>query len=83
MGDAFQGVIRVEDSGVISSRSGTVSEIELECYFEASGNERIFAEACEAVNIFHHSSRAIEYLKEISEKLLGPTSNLMDGTIIF
>ena len=83
MGDAFQGVIRVEYSAVIRSRvSGTFSEIELECYLEMSGDERIFVEACETVNVFHHSSGPMKYLKEISEKLLGPTSDLMDRTIV-
>jgi hypothetical protein len=83
MGDAFQGVIRMEYSAVICSRaSGTVSEIELECDLEMSGNERIFVEACEAVDVFHHSSRPMKYLKEISEKLLGPTPDLMDWTIV-
>ena len=44
MGDAFQGVIGVEDSVVIGGRaSGTVREIELECYLEMSGDEMIFS----------------------------------------
>jgi len=83
MGYAFQGIGRMEDIGVVSRRaSSTVSEIKLECYFEMSGDERVFVEAGEAVNISHHSSGAMKYLKEITEKLLGPTSDLMDGTIV-
>ena len=83
MGYAFQGIGRMEDSGVVSRRaSSTVSEIKLECYFEMSGDERIFVEAGEAVNVSHHSSGVMEDLKEITEKLLDPTSNLMDGAIV-
>ena len=73
----------MEASGVICGKaSATVSEIELEGYLEMSGDERIFVEACEAANVFHHSSRPMEDLKVITEKLLDPTSDLMDWTIV-
>ena len=32
---------------------------------KVSGDERVFIEACEAVNVFHPSGWAMEYLEEI------------------
>jgi hypothetical protein len=35
-----------------------------------------------AVDISHHTSRSVENLKEATKKLLSPTADLMDGTIM-
>jgi hypothetical protein len=46
-------------------------------------DERVIVVASKAVNIPHHMRRVMEDLKEITEKFLSPSTNLMDGSIIF
>jgi hypothetical protein len=79
----FQRVrMRRERSGVIGGRtSGTVSEIELEGNFEMLGDERM-VEASKTINISHHTRWAMKDVKEVSEELLGPATNLVDGAIV-
>ena len=73
----------MKNGGVVSSRAGgMISKVELESDLKVSGDERIFIEACEAVNVFHHSSGPMKYWKEITEKLLGPSTDLMDRAIM-
>jgi hypothetical protein len=63
----------VEYSRVISSRSGsTVSSIKLEGHREVLSDERVVIMASKAVNISHHTRRAMEDLKEVTKKFLGP-----------
>ena len=58
----------MEDSGVVgSSRLGS-TDINLDR--EALGDGRIIIMASKAVDISHHTRRAIEDLKEITEKFL-------------
>jgi hypothetical protein len=74
----------VEYSRVISSRSGSaVSSINLESHREVLSDERVVIMASKAVDISHHTRRAMEYLKEVTKKLLGPPTNLMDRPIVF
>jgi|TARA_B110000240_G_scaffold46839_1_gene53070 hypothetical protein len=74
----------VENSRVIGSRAGsTVSSIKLEGHHEVLSDERVIVVASKAVDIPHHTRRAMEDLKEITEKFLSPSTNLMDGSIIF
>ena len=74
----------MEHSRVISSRLGsTVSSIKLEGHREVLGDERVVIMASKAVNISHHTRRAMEYLKKVTKKFLGPPTNLMDKPIIF
>jgi hypothetical protein len=75
----------VENSRVVGSRAGsTISSIKLEGHREVLSNERVIVlVASKAVNIPHHTRRAMEDLKEIAEKFLSPSTNLMDGSIIF
>ncbi len=40
-------------------------------------------EPSEAVDVSHHARWAMENLKEVSKKLLGPAADLMDGPVIF
>ena len=46
-------------------------------------DERVVIMASKAVNISHHTRRAMEYLKKVTKKFLGPPTNLMDKPIIF
>ena len=83
LGYAFQRIVRVENGGVVSSRSsGAVSEVELEGDLEMCSDQMMF-EASKAVDISHHASRPMENLEEVTEKLLGPTADLMNRPIIF
>jgi hypothetical protein len=67
-----------------SSRSGsTVSSRKLEGHREVLGDERVVIMASKAVDISHHTRRVMEYLKEVTKKFLGPSTNLMDRPIIF
>ena len=69
----------MEYSRVISSRSSsTVSSIKLKGHREVLGDERVVIMASKAVDISHHTRRAMEYLKEVTKKFLGPLTNLMD-----
>jgi hypothetical protein len=36
-----------------------------------------------AVNVLHHASRSVKNLKEITEELLCPTADLVDGAVVF
>jgi hypothetical protein len=81
--DTFQRIIRVKDSGVVGSRSSsTVGEIELESDCQMLGDERMI-EASKAVNIPHHASRPMKDLEEVTKEFLGPTTDLMDGSVVF
>ena len=74
----------MENSRVIGSRAGsTVSSIKLEGHHEVLSDERVIVVASKAVDIPHHTRRAMEDLKEITEKFLSPSTNLMDRSIIF
>jgi hypothetical protein len=74
----------VENSRVIGSRAGsTVSSIKLEGHHEVLSDERVIVVASKTIDIPHHTRRAMEDLKEITEKFLSPSTNLMDGSIIF
>ena len=64
-----------------SGASSTISKMQLERNFVMEGDKRIFAEAGEAVNVFHYPRWTMEDLEETSKKLLGPTSDLMDRTV--
>ena len=58
----------MENSRVIGSRTGsTVSSIKLEGHHEVLSDERVIVVASKAVDIPHHTRRAIEDLKEIDE----------------
>ena len=46
-------------------------------------DERVVIMASKAVNISHHTRRAMEYLIEVTKKFLGPPTNLIDRPIIF
>ena len=66
MGHAFQRAAVMIDGRVISSRAGgTVSKVELERDLKVSGDQRIFIEVCEAINVFHHSCWAMKGLEEV------------------
>ena len=74
----------MENSRVAGSRSGgTVRGIQLEGNREVLGDERVIIMASKAIDISHHTRRAMEDLKEITEKFLGPSTELMDRAIIF
>jgi hypothetical protein len=74
----------VEYSRVISSRSSsTVSSIKLKGHREVLGDERVVIMASKAVDISHHTRRAMKYLKEVTKKFLGPPTDLMDRPITF
>jgi hypothetical protein len=74
----------VENSRVVGSRAGsTVSSIKLEGHREVLSDERVIIVASKAINVPRHTRRVMEDLKEITEKFLGPSTNLMDGSIIF
>jgi hypothetical protein len=76
--------VRGTQQGLISSRSdSTVGSIKLEGHREVLGDERVVIMASKPVNISHHTRRAMEYLKEVTKKFLGPSTNLMDRPIIF
>jgi hypothetical protein len=47
------------------------------------GSDQMMFEAGKAVDIPHHASRPMEDLEEITEKLLGPTTDLMNRPIVF
>ena len=58
---------------VISSRSGsTVNSIKLEGHREVLSDERVVIMVSKAVDISHHTRMAMEYLKEVTKKFLGP-----------
>jgi hypothetical protein len=83
MGDTFQGIVRMENSGVIGSRTSClVSIIESKNNLEVLCDKKVVAVAGEAVNIPHHTGWAMEDLKEATKKFLSPTTDLMDGTVI-
>jgi hypothetical protein len=74
----------VENSRVVGSRaSSTVSSIKLESHYEVLSDEKVIVVASKAVDIPHHTRRVMEDLKEITEKFLSPSTNLIDGSIIF
>jgi hypothetical protein len=52
-------------------------------YREVLSDERVIVVASKAVDIPHHTRRTMEDLKEITEKFLSPSTNLMDRSIIF
>ena len=73
----------VERSRDVSGRTGlAVREVELESDLEVFGDQRMIKTG-EAVNVFHHASRSVKHLEEISQEFLSPTADLVDGTIIF
>jgi hypothetical protein len=73
----------VENSRVVGNRLGsTVRGIKLEGNREVLGDELVIIVVSKAVNISHHTLRAMEDLKEITKKFLGPSTNLMDKPII-
>ena len=83
MGDAFQRIVRIKHSRLVGCRaSSAIVEMQLQSNFEMFGNQRMI-EPSKAVDVPHHTSRSVKYLKEVSEKLLCPTSDLVDGTVIF
>ena len=58
----------MENSRVAGSRSGgTVRGIQLEGNREVLGDERVIIMASKAIDISHHTRRAMEDLKEIDE----------------
>jgi hypothetical protein len=84
MREALEEVLEVDCSRAVGSRSGsTVRATKLEGDREVLGDELVIRVASKAVDISHHMCRAMEDLKEITEKFLGPSTNLMDRTIIF
>ena len=52
-------------------------------HFVMKGDKRIFVEAGKAVDVFHHPRWTMEDLEKVSKKLLRPTANLVDGTVVF
>ena len=57
----------MENSRVVGSRAGsTVSSIKLEGHREVLSDERVIVVASKAVNVPHHTRRAMEDLKEIT-----------------
>ena len=84
MREALEEVLEVDCSRAVGSRSGsTVRATKLEGDREVLGDELVIRVASKAVDISHHMCRAMEDLKEITKKFLGPSTNLMDRTIIF
>jgi hypothetical protein len=81
-GDTFQRVSGGENSGIVGGRPDrAVSKVKLKSNLEVLGNERV-VEASEAVDVFHHMSWPMEYLKEVAKKLLSPSTDLMDRPVI-
>jgi hypothetical protein len=81
---AFQRISRMKEIAIVSSRaSSTVGKIQLESDFVMKGDKRVFVEAGEAVDVFHHPSWTMEDLEKIAKELLRPTPNLMNRTFIF
>jgi hypothetical protein len=71
-------------SRVVGSRAGsTVSSIKLQGHREVLSDERLIVAVSRAVDVPHHMRRVIKDLKEITEKFLSPSTNLMDRSIIF
>jgi hypothetical protein len=83
MGNTFQRVVRVEDSRVAGGgASSAVGEGKLKGKGEVLGDESIVIMASEAVDISHHSSWAMEDLKEATKEFLGLAADLMNGAIM-
>ena len=84
MREALDGVVGVEYSRVVGKRLGsTVRGIKLEGHREVLGDELVIVVVSKAVDISHHTLWAMEDLQEITEKFLGPSTNMMDKPIIF
>jgi hypothetical protein len=82
LGSTLQRIVWVEHGRFVSGRSGgAISKIKLESDLEMLSNERM-VETGEAVDILHHTSRPVENLEEVTEKLLSPTADLMNRTVI-
>ena len=74
--------MRRENSGVIGSgSSSTVSKVELEGNLKALSDKRV-VEACKAIDIFNHTRRVMENLKEVSKLLLGPAADLVNRAVV-
>jgi hypothetical protein len=83
MGDTFQRVVPADDSRVIGGgASSTVGEEKLKGKGEVLGDESIVMMASKAIDISHHSSWAMEDLKEATKEHLGPAADLMNGAIM-
>ena len=81
---AFQRISGMKEIAIVSSRaSSAVGKIQLESDFVMKGDKRVFAEAAEADDNFHHPSRTMEDKEKIAKELLRPTPNLMNRTFIF
>jgi hypothetical protein len=80
----FQWVTREESGGFAGSGpSSAVSKVKLEGHLKALGDKRV-VKASKAVNISHHDVRwAMENLKEVSKKLLGPAADLVNRAVTF
>ena len=73
----------IENSRLVGGRSsGAISKIKLKGDLEVLGDQRVI-ETGEAVDVLHHASWSVKDLKEITEKLLGPSADLVDGTVVF
>ena len=77
-------VVRKEDGGfTCSGLSSAARKAELEDNLEVLGDKRV-VKASKAVNISHHDVRwAMENLKEVSKKLLGPAADLVNRAVTF
>ena len=79
MREVFEGVVGVASSRVVGSRLGSmVRGIKVEGDHEVLGDELVIVVVSKAVDTSHHIRRAMEDLKEITKKFLGPLTNLMD-----
>ncbi len=81
---AFQRISRMKEIAIVSSRaSSAVGKTQLESDLVMRGDKRVFVEAGEAVDVFHHPSWTMEDLEKIAKELLRPMPNLMNRTFMF
>jgi hypothetical protein len=84
MGDAFQWIGGVEDGRIIGGRpSSAIRCVKLKGEGEVLRDERVIEAAVKAVDIPHHARWTMKHLEEVAEKFLSPTSDLVDGPVVF
>ncbi len=84
MGDAFQWIGGVEDGRVIGGRpSSAIRCVKLKGKGKMLRDERVVETASKAVDISHHARWTMKHLEEVAEEFLSPTSDLVDGPVVF
>jgi hypothetical protein len=84
MGWAFQGVMGMEDSRVVGGGSiCDIGERHGEGVLEVGFNQGILEATIEAVDVAHITSSTMENLEVVAKEFLGPSTNLVNGSIIF